>query len=84
MIRNTAMPLLLALALVGGGCATKKYVAQTEQPIQQKVDQAGHDAAATGCDARSDAQRSRARRNRAERHFGKSQRGRFARHGCAQ
>jgi outer membrane protein OmpA-like peptidoglycan-associated protein len=39
MNRNTAMPLLLALALVGGGCATKKYVAQTEQPIQQKVDQ---------------------------------------------
>jgi outer membrane protein OmpA-like peptidoglycan-associated protein len=41
MTRNTAMPLLLALALVGGGCATKKYVAQTEQPIQQKVDQEG-------------------------------------------
>ncbi len=39
MTSKTALPLLLAFALVGCGCATKKYVAQTTQPIQQKVDQ---------------------------------------------
>lgn len=39
MNAKSALPLLMAVALVGGGCATKKYVAQTTQPIQQKVDQ---------------------------------------------
>jgi outer membrane protein OmpA-like peptidoglycan-associated protein len=37
MRSNTAIPLLLALALVGSGCATKKYVAQTTQPIQTQL-----------------------------------------------
>jgi len=41
MNSKSALPLLLGLALVSGGCATKKYVAQTTQPIQQKVDQQG-------------------------------------------
>jgi len=41
MNAKSALPLLMAVALVGGGCATKKYVAQTTQPIQQKVDQLG-------------------------------------------
>lgn len=39
MNAKSALPLLMALALIGGGCATKKYVAQTTQPIQQKLDQ---------------------------------------------
>lgn len=39
MNAKSALPLLMAVALVGGGCATKKYVAQTTQPIQQKLDQ---------------------------------------------
>ena len=39
MTSKSALPLLLGLAVFGSGCATKKYVAQTTQPIQQKVDQ---------------------------------------------
>lgn len=41
MTIKSALPLLMGLALIGSGCATKKYVAQTTQPIQQKVDQQG-------------------------------------------
>jgi outer membrane protein OmpA-like peptidoglycan-associated protein len=39
MKRNLAAILLLAGGLVLGGCATKKYVAQTVDPVKAKVDQ---------------------------------------------
>ncbi|HJY87004.1 MAG TPA: OmpA family protein [Candidatus Acidoferrales bacterium] len=39
MKRNLATILLLAGGLVLGGCATKKYVAQTVDPVKAKVDQ---------------------------------------------
>jgi|SRR5579872_5552443 len=39
MKQQLGMSLILTGALLGGGCATKKYVQQTEAPIQSKVDQ---------------------------------------------
>jgi len=36
--------LILTAALLGGGCATKKYVQQTAAPIQTKVDQVSDQA----------------------------------------
>ena len=34
-----ALSMILAGAMLSGGCATKKYVQQTATPIQTKVDQ---------------------------------------------
>jgi len=39
MKQSFGMSLILTGALLGGGCATKKYVQQTAAPIQTKVDQ---------------------------------------------
>jgi len=42
--------LILGGALLAGGCATKKYVQQTEAPIQTKVDQVADQANKQGSD----------------------------------
>ncbi len=41
MTRTVISASLLAVALLSGGCATKKYVRNTTAPIQAKVDQVG-------------------------------------------
>jgi outer membrane protein OmpA-like peptidoglycan-associated protein len=44
MRETLAISLLLTGALLAGGCATKKYVQQTADPIQKKVDQVADQA----------------------------------------
>src|SRR5882672_977246 len=39
-----AISILLTGAMLTGGCATKKYVRNTTEPIQAKVDQVGEQA----------------------------------------
>ncbi len=39
MKHRRAVLVVLACALLGGGCATKKYVTQTTDPVRSKVDQ---------------------------------------------
>ena len=44
MKQTLALTMILTGALLTGGCATKKYVQQTADPIQKKVDQVGDQA----------------------------------------
>jgi hypothetical protein len=50
MKQSFGILLVLSGALVAGGCATKKYVQQTEAPIQSKVDQVADQANKEGTD----------------------------------
>lgn len=50
MQQSIGMTLALASALLAGGCATKKYVQQTTDPIQKKVDQVSDQANKQGTD----------------------------------
>ncbi len=50
MRQSLGITLILGGALLGGGCATKKYVQQTAAPIQTKVDQVADQANKQGTD----------------------------------
>ena len=60
MIKTFGTAILLCGALLAGGCATKKFVRQTTDPIQSKVDQVSEQAAKHGTaldEARKDLER---------------------------
>jgi outer membrane protein OmpA-like peptidoglycan-associated protein len=50
MKQSLGISLILGGALLGGGCATKKYVQETATPIQNKVDQVSDQANKQGTD----------------------------------